>query len=329
VRALTRIATPETEADLVEFARTATASQLDKVVRTYGRIRHNMDPDRARAQLQQRALRIDRHDDGTATLKVRLTPESLARLELALDAALAETPKPVDEPDSPPAARRADALDTIVTAYLEPASIKSPPVEMVVHADLPTLVDGAEGRGETEGGTALATETLLRLACDCGIRLTVEDGDRVIDTGRRKRPISPALRRAIEDRDDLRCRFPGCTIRHRLRIHHLQHYSRGGETVIVNLILLCPVHHRAVHEGGWAVTGDANTALVFRDPRGRVVPEIDPEPIPADGRDLARAHVANGVTIRPDTIRSLGEGERMDLDWTMTAICSLLPPTPN
>jgi hypothetical protein len=89
------------------------------------------------------------------------------------------------------------------------------------------------------------------------------------------------------------------------------------------------MHHRAVHEGGWAVTGDANEPLVFLSPRDRAVPEIEPAPLAADARDLAKAHVAAGVTIRPDTIRSLGEGEPMDLDWTMTGICSLLPPDPN
>jgi hypothetical protein len=329
VRSLTRIATPESEAELVEFARHATASQLDKVVRTYGRIRLNMDPDRARAQLRPRAVRIDRHDDGTGTVRIRMTPESLARFERALETALAETPKPVDEPDSPPAAHRADAFDAIVTRFLEPSPDSAPATEMVVHADLETLVAGAEGRGETDDGTQLASETLLRLACDTGLRLSIEDDGKVIDVGRRKRPISPALRRAIRNRDDRRCRFPGCTIRHRLRIHHVRHYARGGETVIVNLMLLCPVHHRAVHEGGWTVTGNADEPLEFIDARGRPVPEIEPEPVPAGSRDLSTSHAAAGLAIRPDTIRSLSNGERMDLNWTMTAICSLLPPDPN
>jgi hypothetical protein len=175
----------------------------------------------------------------------------------------------------------------------------------------------------------LATETLRRLACDCGIRLSLEDGYRIIDVGGRRRTISPALRRAVESRDDHRCRFPGCGIRHRLRIHHLRHYARGGKTVIVNLILLCPMHHRAVHEGGWTMAGNANEPLVFRDPRGRPNPEVEPDRLPTDARELARAHVRAGVTIKPETIRSLAEGEPMDLDWTMTAVCALLPPDSN
>ena len=276
VRALTRIATRETEVGLVDLARNATAAQLDKVVRTYGRIRHNMDPERARAQLQVRAIHMDHNDDGTGTLTARLPPESLARLEQALEIAMAETPRPVDGPDLSVAARRADALDTILTAFLEPDPDAAPRTEMLVHADLATLVDDADGRGETANATALCAETLRRLACDCGVRLSLESGDRIIDVGERRRSVHPALRRAVESRDDHRCRFPGCGIRHRLRIHHLRHYARGGKTVIVNLILLCPMHHRAVHEGGWTVAGNADEPLVFRDPSVGRSPKSSP-----------------------------------------------------
>jgi hypothetical protein len=37
-----------------------------------------------------------------------------------------------------------------------------------------------------------------------------------------------------------------------------------------NLAELCDQHHRAVHEMGWKMSGDANVELAFRSPTGRL-----------------------------------------------------------
>jgi 5-methylcytosine-specific restriction endonuclease McrA len=47
---------------------------------------------------------------------------------------------------------------------------------------------------------------------------------------------------------DRGCRFPGCRCRMNLVPHHLVHFVDGGRTEYWNLVLLCPVHHRGVHE---------------------------------------------------------------------------------
>jgi hypothetical protein len=36
-----------------------------------------------------------------------------------------------------------------------------------------------------------------------------------------------------------------------------------------NLVTLCGRHHRAVHELGWSVSGDADVLLTFTSPHGR------------------------------------------------------------
>ena len=54
-------------------------------------------------------------------------------------------------------------------------------------------------------------------------------------------------------RRDRGCRFPGCTATQRLHGHHVKHWANGGETSLDNLVLLCPTHHRLVHEGGFDV----------------------------------------------------------------------------
>ena len=50
----------------------------------------------------------------------------------------------------------------------------------------------------------------------------------------------------------------------------LVHWLNGGPTSIPNLVTLCDAHHRAVHELGWKMSGDANEMLSFRSPTGRV-----------------------------------------------------------
>ena len=64
--------------------------------------------------------------------------------------------------------------------------------------------------------------------------------------------MSRAQRRALIIRDRL-CRFPGCAQTRHLKAHHIVAWSRGGPTDLHNLILLCQVHHTAVHEGGMRI----------------------------------------------------------------------------
>ena len=46
VRAMTRVATPKSETDLVAVARHGTASHIDRIVAGYRQVERNMDPDR-------------------------------------------------------------------------------------------------------------------------------------------------------------------------------------------------------------------------------------------------------------------------------------------
>jgi len=88
----------------------------------------------------------------------------------------------------------------------------------------------------------------------------------VLDVGRRRRTIPPAIRRALEVRDR-GCRFPGCGLRF-TDAHHVVHWADGGETSLKNTVLLCRHHHRLVHEGGWSIESWGKGRRVFRDPRG-------------------------------------------------------------
>ena len=60
--------------------------------------------------------------------------------------------------------------------------------------------------------------------------------------------------------------FPGCTYTEFTDVHHVVHWLNGGPTAIPNLVTLCDQHHRAVHELGWKMSGDANVLLVIPQP---------------------------------------------------------------
>jgi 5-methylcytosine-specific restriction endonuclease McrA len=47
---------------------------------------------------------------------------------------------------------------------------------------------------------------------------------------------------------DRGCAFPAYTHNRFLHGRHVQHWQRGGETSMDNLILLCTHHHHLVHE---------------------------------------------------------------------------------
>ncbi|TMK70778.1 MAG: HNH endonuclease [Actinobacteria bacterium] len=114
------------------------------------------------------------------------------------------------------------------------------------------------------------------------------------------------------------CRFPGCTNQRWVDAHHIVHWSRGGPTDPENLCLLCRRHHRAVHEGGFTVTGNANSELVFRNPRGERI-ENSPKPPPGSHRALIEQNHDAGHRIDPDTLL-VGDGERMDLEECVYAV---------
>ena len=128
---------------------------------------------------------------------------------------------------------------------------------------------------ELADGTRLTPATAQRLACDASVvRFTTDARGNVLDVGRRTRTIPPALRRALEIRDG-GCRFPGCGRRF-TDAHHVRHWAQGGPTALDNLLLLCRVHHRLLHEEGFRVELDGARRAVFYDPRGHVLPQLPP-----------------------------------------------------
>jgi hypothetical protein len=92
-----------------------------------------------------------------------------------------------------------------------------------------------------------------RLACDGTLHRVLKADSVVVDVGRATRAVSPAQWRALKARHRT-CSFPGCDRPLNMTSpHHIEFWARGGRSDLRNLIPLCYVHHRLVHEGGWQV----------------------------------------------------------------------------
>ena len=97
-------------------------------------------------------------------------------------------------------------------------------------------------------GYTIDLSTLKRWSCDAGIVRIITNGDsQPIDVGRRTRTIPPALRRALDLRDQ-GCTWEGCCAPASwCDAHHIIHWANGGETSLDNTKLLCRKHHTWTH----------------------------------------------------------------------------------
>ncbi|MGH8893992.1 MAG: HNH endonuclease signature motif containing protein, partial [Actinomycetes bacterium] len=154
-------------------------------------------------------------------------------------------------------------------------------------------------------GHRLSPSTVMRLLCHSPTQLIVRARDgRPLDLGRSQRHANRRQRRALRVRDGC-CRFPGCTQRHRLIPHHVVWWTRGGPTDLDLLVLVCPTHHRAVHDIGYDVTALGEGRFAWYRPTGE---RIDDAPrLAADAAELTTA------SITADTIAPTWGGERLDL----------------
>ena len=256
VRALSRVATPENEARLLEMAMVATGAQLERICRGYRAAQTADQPpvpeDRS---VRQRVL-----PGGMVKLELVLSPDEADLMLRALDRARevcaereesggdvsAETP---DEAAWPSRADGAVAMAESILASNPVTGTGGERFQVMVHVDQDPLGPDGTLAATLEDGTHVSAETLRRVACDCGLVAVSHDGEQ-LNIGRRARTIPPAIRRVLMIRDR-GCAFPGCTHNRFLHGHHIRHWLHGGETSVDNLVMLCTLC-RTRHKGHYA-----------------------------------------------------------------------------
>src|SRR3989441_3288394 len=218
VRALTRVATQETEAQLLGVGRGGTAAQVERIVRGWRRVDRQAEAKESARQHASRALHVYEDEDGTVVVRGRLTPEVGALLLRALAAARetlyqrgraaerANRPADPSADASTRAQQQADALALLAETALHHELDPGGPGEryqVVVHVDAPVLADPDQpGQSVLEGGTRVPAETSRRLACDASrVVMRHDENGRVVEIGARTRTIPPALRRALPHPD--------------------------------------------------------------------------------------------------------------------------------
>jgi hypothetical protein len=299
-RALTRVATPENEVELLEAADGCTVAKLEKMVRAYRVGSAEDEAERERRQWDSRTLSVFFGDDGMAVVSGRLTAEVGALFMRAMDAAsdalyAAERPNPLESEQErlkAAAQRRADALRLLAERGLA-VGFGGPARQGAEEASadrggrgsedacgchpLPAPISGSRAERYQVGlridASALASpENAGRRHLDDGTGVSYETSRRLTCDA----AIVPMFEGSNGELLDLGRRTrtsPAASGARGARFtdgHHIDHWADGGETSLSNTLLLCWYHHHLVHEGGWSVSWWGEGRPVFHDPRGGV-----------------------------------------------------------
>ena len=335
-RAITRVATAETEGCLLDIALCGTAAHLERVV---AHARQSMafdDPDRLRRMVNQARCDWYFDDDGMLVLRARLLPDDGARLVQALRAMetkvsdagqVAELSTHYDDQHVEPAsARRARALAAVAEAAVATEPKGSVP-EIVVHIraeNVPAETRVGQAREEADtaatasidGYTAISTATAHRLCCDASVVAMRENAaGEPLSIGRRSRTIPTAIWRALQARDQ-HCRFPGCDHRRFVHGHHIQHWAHGGATSLDNLVTVCSYHHQLLHEGGYSVQRSGANRFCFFTPRGKPISEAAPQ-FTGEPAALVEHNQRCGIHISAETGDCGWDGTPFNYDHTL------------
>ena len=252
VRALTRVASPATEARLLAVALCATAAQVERLVRAWRWVDRDAQPDAEQVLLASRALSMHVDEDGMVVLRGRLPPEVGAVLLRAVEAALQQVPASADGGEPTIAQRRADALGLVAESALAGGLDPGNPadrfqVTVHVQADALPARDPATKRSLSQSEPRVAAETrAVSRLLNVWLRKQTwtpawpSSSRRAASTWAERRPAawpasrprgaaprrsarfwtsgaaapSSALRRALLSRDRGQCQFPGCESRH-------------------------------------------------------------------------------------------------------------------
>ncbi|MGK2854138.1 MAG: DUF222 domain-containing protein [Microbacteriaceae bacterium] len=219
-------------------------------------------------------------DDGRVAATLDLDALTGEELLTALDPLCRPVPLPDGTPDPRPVGRRrADAFGQLMRTYL--ANSRRPTSGGVLpHV---TLIRPAAGVDTLGFGGPVSAVTADLITCDSTIgSVLVDSAGAPLEVGRAERLFTPVIRKGLAVRDG-GCAHPGCGRPVSwCDAHHITPWSHGGATSLDNGVLLCRLHHTAIHHGGWQV-------YLGPDRHPWFIPPHDPAgPEPAHLRSHAR-----------------------------------------
>jgi HNH endonuclease len=270
VAAAAQFATPETDAELARVA-------VGKAPRQVGFVARRLVPPKVADDeelYQRRALSMN-WTCGRRELEIsgRLPLELGVVFEEAIwDIAKAQ--RAADKQAGAPALAwqqsTADALVTLAQHGARSGGVRRSPTTLIVHLsdDAPPMLEGAG---------PISPETAERLTCDAR-RLYIKLKGRDLVHSRVGRCASYAQMRALHKRSG-HCQYPGCTAVRELQAHHIVADACGGLTELANLILLCPRHHKLLHDRHIRTSGSGESP-VFTDETGRAITTNQPHAPP-------------------------------------------------
>ncbi len=289
---LCRFATPETEQELIAWARRVSVAAVKHKADVFNR----PEIDEVRSAERARFLRWWWNEGGASLGFEGLLPAAEgAALVKALQRAAERLPESLPEEehtsgsDVPLSAQdrreqqAADALCALSSQAIA-SDQDADRATVVVHATIESL---GLGEAEIEEGLGLHPDIARRLSCDARLQfvLTDEEGN-ALGIGRVSRNVPRWLHRQLLRRDH-GCTFPGCGTKMFLKAHHIWHWELGGPTDYDNLVLVCTVHHKLVHELGWNVCLQGTVAVWYKPTGRRYDPGPDPPGPP--GEDVVAA----------------------------------------
>ena len=208
-RALTRVATPETEEELVDFARHGTASHVEKLVRAWRRVDRLEEQWQERERHRTRSLTLWPDGDGMYELRGRLDPEVGVMLMRAIEAASdalyrrsakCGRPESREDPELTADQMRADAIGLLAERALQGGGLecdgesigRADRFQVVLHVDAETLAESSDspdspdssrpsrpspkfGGAMFEDGVRVPAGTSRRIACDASRVIMTHD----------------------------------------------------------------------------------------------------------------------------------------------------------